>query len=141
MANRNQSDYWERHNVSIEEELYDGKDNVKRKLYAWIAKVDGTKTVIRTAWLEKFLVHNQRPSCFGRLAAKLGLRKDTYTNHNTYMEPFAQYLKEHRENVPDRILNLLTGYPELVLILLAALFPTVLNIPLFKMFMARKLGG
>lgn len=137
MANTNQKAYADRHDVSIVQELYDGKGDV----YAWLAKVDGTKTVINISWLEKFLIHNQKPSCLMRLASMLGYRKDTYTNHNTYMEPFAQHLKEHTENVPDKILNLLARHPELVLLVLAAVFPTVLNIPIFKMFMARKLGG
>jgi len=119
-------------------ELY----NEKGEMYAWLAKVGDTKTVVRTDWMEKYLLHKQKPHPFVRLAEKFGYKRNNgYSNNNIYIEPLAQYLKKNPENVPDKIARLLAKHPELVLVVLAAVFPTMLNIPVFKMLMARKLGG
>jgi len=137
-VSRNQKSYENGQNVTMVKELYDEKGDV----YAWLARIDSKKTVVRTDWMEKYLLHKQKQHPFVRLAEKFGYKRNNgYSNNNIYIEPLAQYLKKYPRNVPDKIAMLLTKHPELVLVVLAAVFPTMLNIPLFKMLIARKFGG
>ncbi|MFH0836629.1 MAG: hypothetical protein V1870_00710 [Candidatus Aenigmatarchaeota archaeon] len=136
MANKNQNSSAYKQNVSMVEPLY----NERKEVYAWLAKVDGTKTVVRVDWLENYLVRTEKSHPIVRLVSKLGYKRNNGHTNNIYMKPLAQYFKENPRNVPDKIARLLSRHPELVLVALAALFPTMLNIPIFKMLMARKLG-
>ena len=115
-------------------------DPVNGELHGWTTKTGSMRAYVGLPWLKRFLIETSKPKSYlNKFLSMIGL--NGYTNNNVHIKPMANYLKKNPENLPEKITRLLAKHPEILLIPLVAIFPTMLNIPVFKMLMARKLGG